>query len=237
MSTLINKLQSLPPTHKALLTLGLTLPIPSLGVLAGFILWPDTTLGQTIYAFGKLWLLGWPLSWLWFVDKYRPQWHWPTKEMTLVGIGLGLAINAVILGGYWLLGPYLLDTTAIATMAAEAGLNNLTRYIAAFLFWVTINSAIEEIIWRWFVVRQAELLTNAAGAVLIAALGFTAHHVLAMRLFFDWPMTILASLGLIIGASLWSATYIHYRSLWPAYISHALVDIAVFGLGYIFIFT
>ena len=76
----------------------------------------------------------------------------------------------------------------------------------------------------------------AAAAVVASGLCFTIHHVLALRLQFDWNVTILASTGVFVGGTGWSWMYFKYRSIWPGYLSHAIVDVAVFGLGWVIIF-
>jgi membrane protease YdiL (CAAX protease family) len=35
---------------------------------------------------------------------------------------------------------------------------------------------------------------------------------------------------------MWSWLYLRYRSVWPCYVSHAIVDIAVFVVGWLIIF-
>jgi membrane protease YdiL (CAAX protease family) len=69
-----------------------------------------------------------------------------------------------------------------------------------------------------------------------AALAFTAHHVVALAGQFNWDITLLASLGVFIGGTAWSWLYLRYRSIWPGYVSHAIVDVAIFVIGYGLIF-
>ena len=42
--------------------------------------------------------------------------------------------------------------------------------------------------------------------------------------------------GIFIGGTVWSGLYLRYRSIWPGYASHAIVDVAVFGIGWWVIF-
>ena len=53
---------------------------------------------------------------------------------------------------------------------------------------------------------------------------------------FNWGITLLASLGVIIGGASWSWLYLRYRSIWPGYVSHAIVDVPIFVIGYRLIF-
>ena len=92
-------------------------------------------------------------------------------------------------------------------------------------------------VWRWFVVSRLGDLLPYRGAVPVSALAFTIHHILAMSLYFNWKVVIVAALGIFIGGAVWSWCYVRYRSIWPGYLSHAIVDLAVFGLGYYIIFV
>jgi membrane protease YdiL (CAAX protease family) len=38
------------------------------------------------------------------------------------------------------------------------------------------------------------------------------------------------------GGAIWSWLYVRYRSIWPGYLSHAIVDVAVFAVGWWIIF-
>ena len=69
-----------------------------------------------------------------------------------------------------------------------------------------------------------------------AALAFTAHHVIVLAAQFNWPISVLGSVGVFIGGAAWNWLYLRYRSIWPGYVSHALVDAAIFIIGYRLIF-
>lgn len=150
----------------------------------------------------------------------------------LLGIGIGLTIVAA----YWVLGDLLIDPTMVAGMAVQVGLDTPAVYVTGALYWITINSVLEEYVWRWFVVRQAEQLVSPWGAILGSAAGFTLHHIVAMRVYFGWTLVVIASAGIFIGGATWSWLYQRYRSVWPAYLSHAVVDVVVFVIGYRLIF-
>jgi membrane protease YdiL (CAAX protease family) len=105
------------------------------------------------------------------------------------------------------------------------------------LYWITLNSLMEEYVWRWFCFRQCEQLLGGVGGVLGAAIGFTLHHIVALAGQFPWPMILLGSLGVFCGGAIWSWLYLKYRSVWPCYVSHAIVDVPIFIVGYWMIFA
>ena len=74
-------------------------------------------------------------------------------------------------------------------------------------------------------------------AVLLSAVLFTLHHVIALRAQFDWLPAILASLGVLLGGVAWSWCYLRYRSVWPGYLSHLIVDVTLLWIGWQLIFA
>jgi len=73
-------------------------------------------------------------------------------------------------------------------------------------------------------------------AVLVCGLLFTAHHVVALRVYFDWKTTALASAGVCIGGATWSLLYLKSKNIYAGYVSHVYADLIIFYLGWRLIF-
>ena len=218
--------------NKSLLALVLLLPVPSLGVWVGMILIPDHWIGKGLFFCAKAWLLLLPLLWRVRVERRTLSWSRPTEGGFAVATAIGLGIAAIICAVYLTLGPRLIDPATVQAMGASTRLNEPLFYGVGALYWITVNSVLEEYVWRWFVVEKFQDLFSSRTAILASALGFTLHHVVAMQHFLSGFVTIIAATGIFIGGAIWSWCYVRYRSIWPGYLSHALVDIAIFGIGY-----
>jgi uncharacterized protein len=216
---------------KSILALCLLIPAPSLGVAAASICFPNSMLGTALFAFSKLWLLALPVLWHLFVDKEKLQ--KPTlKAAGLVpGFGLGLLLSAAIYAAYSLFGGTLLDPSLMSREVEKIGLDSPLLYLAGAAYWILVNSVLEEYVWRWFVVKQSETFLPKWGAIALSALAFTIHHVVILSLYFEWPAVLLCSAGVFVGGAVWSALYSRYRSIWPGYLSHAVVDGIIFYIG------
>jgi len=221
------------PRSRAFWALVLLVPAASLGTWAGMIGGPDTLWGKAVYAAMKAWLLWFPAVWLLTVERgrlRRPQFSFDGWGAGLV---TGLLIFAAIVGGYWLFGRDAIDTTFVRERIEAVGLNSAWKYVAFAAYVTFINALIEEYVWRWFVARQcSDLLRSRAAAIVLAALCFTAHHVIALSVYFGAAVTALASAGVFIGGVVWSVLYLRYRSLTGPYISHILADVAIFVVGW-----
>jgi membrane protease YdiL (CAAX protease family) len=125
-----------------------------------------------------------------------------------------------------------LPRTELKTQLAAAGLLEPERYLALATYLIVINSVLEEYVYRWFIFRKWEVLVGGHAAVLLAAAVFTVHHVILMGAYFSAWVAALAGTGVFAGGVLWSFLYLRYRSLWPGYVSHALVDVAILTVGW-----
>ena len=222
--------------NKAILSLLLLVPAPSIGVLFGMILFPEAVLGKAVFAISKVWLFGFPVLWYLLVDKGKFSLSPARKGGFGFGILSGLAVSGIILATYFFLGNSLLDKAFMTEKMNEIGLASWPVYIGGASYWICVNSVLEEYVWRWFVVRQCEGLFKPMMAVIASAIFFTLHHTIAMSTFMPWFPTMMCSLGIFIGGALWSWMYVKYESIWPGYVSHAIVDLCIFAIGALMIF-
>lgn len=224
------------PRWLALLSLVLLVPVPSLAVVLAHWLVPGPA-GQAGFALAKLWLLGLPAGWWLLVEKGR--WSWSPARRGGLGIGLlvGVAMAAVIVGAYLLFGQGWIEPAQVQAMARRAGIGTPVRYLAGAAYWVLLNSMIEEVVWRWFVVRQWEVLVGGLRggrflAVLASAACFTVHHALALAAQAGPTLVVVGSLAVLGAASTWSWLYLRYRSVWVPWLAHVLADLPIFAIGW-----
>ena len=147
-------------------------------------------------------------------------------------------IMSVIIVLMWLIFGSTIDADSMLAEMETTGLTDIRIYIAGMFYWIFLNSLLEEYVFRWFVTTKAvDLLGSDIAAIILSASLFTLHHALALHLFgFIWWQTIMASFGLLSAAAIWSWLYIRYKSIWVCWLSHAICDVAVFGIGYLIIF-
>ena len=220
----------------AFLSLLLLVPAPSLGVAAYMIWLPDTVAGMVLFFLAKGWIVVLPLLVYRFIYRetitvFRFQW---TGVPT--GIALGAGMSLIVVSSYLWLGEQLIDPAAIQARMREVGLDERVPYAMMAAYWVLLNALLEEYVWRWFALAQALKLMRTLPAVSFAALAFTLHHVVATQLYADWPAVILMGAGVFVGGVAWSWCFVRFGTIWPGYVSHALVDATIFLIGYDVIF-
>lgn len=242
----------------ALLALMLIAPIQLIGTTAAMVWFPDSTVAKVGFGVAKVMLMLAPLVWLYKIEKVKPRipkWHGNPESGfrgfrgsgMLAAHATGLLIFAVIAGVYYGFAKDWIDISAMRERIAAMGLDNLWLYLAGALYWCTINSLLEEYFWRWFIfarlrdvlpVSKSDRSFSAVNllAVIVCGLLFTAHHVVALKVYFDWKTTILASAGVFIGGVTWSLLYLRYKNIYAGYVSHVYADLIIFFIGWQLIF-
>lgn len=220
--------------------LALLVPAPSVGAAAAMWWWPDGAVGQTIFTLSKIWLFALPLAWHRWVDGGRWSGSPPSRGRR-GGFGIavvsGLLAGMAVVAAYVFVAPHLVDLDAAAREIRAIGLDRPALVLAMAAYWILVNSVLEEMVWRWFVVRQGEAaLGSTTPAIWLSAAAFTVHHAVALAVYLPPTATALASLGVGLGGAFWGWLYVRSGSVWPPWVSHALVDVAVFGSAYHLLF-
>ncbi len=218
--------------RQAVWALLLLVPVPSFGTWMAMVQAEGTTAGQIIFGAAKLWVVLLPLGWLVLVEKGRPAIPRPSARGMPAAVLAGVVIVAVIAAAYWLLGLPWIDAALVRERAIKIGLGHPAVYLLGALYWCTINSLLEEYVWRWFVFTRCEALMPRGLAVLSSALFFTLHHVVALAVYFDARVTVLGSVGVFAGGAIWSWLYLRYRNIWAAYVCHVFADVPIFVIGW-----
>ena len=194
-----------------------------------------------------------PVVWVWFFFRYRfgrngaktdsdsgsekekglfstlPNWLW--------AVGFGIDVCIIMGIAWWVLsgGEQLAEMTLrVEEKVGGLGMTNVWKYALLSLFYALGHSFLEEYYWRWFVYDMLKRFVNVPLANLISSLGFMAHHVVLLSVYFGWTswMTWLCSAGVAIGGMYWAWLYEKSKTLlWP-WVSHMVVDAGIFVLGY-----
>jgi membrane protease YdiL (CAAX protease family) len=224
-----------PTRTSAFAALLLLAPVPTIGVTCAMFAMPGTA-GRVVFAVAKIWLVAFPAVWYLAVERGTPSWSPVRRGGLALGAAVGLGLGAAIVVGYLGIIGHMVDPAAVRRAAVSMGLASPARFLTAAAGWTLVNSLVEEYVYRWFILRELRMLVSDVAAVVGSAAIFTAHHVVAMSVYLDPLPALLGSIGVFLGGAIWSGLYLRYRSIWPGWISHALVDVAVFVVGWHLLF-
>jgi len=195
-------------------------------------------LQQGAYSIGKAIQFALPIAWVWLVQRNRPRLQRPTTAGMLLGALFGVAVGGAMLGLYFNVlkpsGAFDGPAAAVRAKVQSFGAGSPVAFIFLGLFYAAIHSLLEEYYWRWFVFGQLSRGCKLPAAIVVSAVGFTAHHVLVLAHYFGWsaPLTWLFVAGVAIGGACWAWLYQRSQSLYAPWLSHALVDAAIFVVGF-----
>jgi membrane protease YdiL (CAAX protease family) len=200
--------------------------------------------GQLAYATGKTIQFAFPIAWLLLYEKPHAVAppavaHLRRRDLSaLAGIAFGLFVGGVMFAGYyWWLRPLDFFTgpaQAVAEKLADFEIDTPERYVALAVFYSLLHSALEEYYWRWFVFRRLSWLSPLPIASAVSSVGFMLHHVIPLALYFGWtsPAAWFFILSVGVGGAFWAWLYSRYHSLLGPWLSHLLIDAAIFAIGY-----
>jgi len=220
------------------------LVFPSLLSLADFVILAkggggSNPLQQFAYAGGKLVQFALPLVCYYLLAGRLPR---PTAPRAR-GLGLGAVFGLVVAGGILALyytflrdSPILGQTPVkLREKLQEFGIASTTGFAFFAVFISLIHSLLEEYYFRWFLfgwlARRVPLVT----AIVVSSLGFMAHHVIVLWVYMpDHLLTgvLPLSLCVAVGGACWAWLYYRSGSLYAPWLSHMLVDVALFVVGY-----
>jgi membrane protease YdiL (CAAX protease family) len=179
-----------------------------------------------------------PLVWVLLVQKRSVT----LRPRHTGGVNAGLTFGALVGAAIFALYLFALRGSDVLVAANEQiigkvlgmGIDNVWKYAALGVFYSLVHSLLEEYYWRWFVFGQLRRFMPPTPAIVISALGFMAHHVLVLGKFFgfDSPATWLFSACVAIGGAVWAWLYDRTGWLVGPWVSHALVDAAIFLIGF-----
>jgi membrane protease YdiL (CAAX protease family) len=197
---------------------------------------------QSAYSLGKALQFALPVVWLYLA--HRKNWldGWVfTREGLLTGIIFGAIVAGAMIALYalWLKPSGFFNEAAVTVREKIGGMaiNTVWKFVLLGMFYSLMHSFLEEYYWRWFVFRQLDLLSPtwpATVAITVSSLAFMAHHVILLAQYFGWfsPATWFFSLSVAVGGAVWAWLYLSSGSLLGPWMSHLLIDAAIFVIGY-----
>ncbi len=202
-----------------------------------FVLFPGTSFGNSFYTGIKIFLLFWPIIAVKlilkepFVDRSLDRQHGASIWM---GTVFGLVTSGLLV--------FLVLKTPIREVIFSngdqiveriKGLGVAENFLIFAAFLSVIHAWLEEFFWRWFVYGQLRRFLSDHWAHLLAAIGFTSHHLVILSQFFPFGWALFFSFCVGVGGFVWSWLYRRTNSLAGPWVSHMIVDVAIMWVGWI----
>lgn len=218
------------------------LTLPLFASLFYFAWFPGTDFGNGFYKGIKFFELLWPLLATAFILRESLRRGSPgvigRRRSLLIGaiFGVAVAILMLSLKEFTFLGEVLVQNGGrIRERVEDMGM--LEHFILATIAIAVVHAALEEWFWRWFVFGNLRHVVPMPWAHIIAAIGFTGHHVVVLSQFFPMGFALFFSAMVGVGGAFWSWLYQRNQTLLGPWFSHMIVDFAIFFIGYRLLFA
>src|SRR5262249_54034000 len=143
--------------------------------------------------------------------------------------------------GGWSWGPLgpgqrvQLKSAGVRQKLAEFGLEPPQRFLLFAVLVSLAHSLLEEYYWRWFVFGRLRRHLPVTAAAVLSSVGFLAFHVIDLAKLFPGKFwTVAVPLGLCVGVGGAGGCWLYQRSgtIVSPWVSHLLVNLAMFAIGY-----
>ena len=210
--------------------------MPTVSVLFSFS-WSESELqSQIFFIFAKFWIILIPIYWIYRIEESRISLGEINSKGMYKSIVSGLLIFLAV-GIIFLIFGDTLDVDLMKQEIGGTGLLNPHIFLLGVFYWITVNSLVEEFVFRQFIGdRILEFTGRESVTVLLSAAIFTLHHTVLLGYYFEPWQNVISSIGIFIAGAIWSLLWLRHRSLFVCWISHAIADVAVFGIAYVILF-
>ena len=222
--------------HQSIFALFIVSIMPTISILFSFS-WSGSELqSQIFFIFAKLWIILIPIYWIYRIEESRVSLGAINSKGMYQSIVSGILIFLAV-GIIFLIFGDTLDVDLMKQEIGGTGLLNPHIFLLGVFYWITVNSLVEEFVFRQFIGdRILEFTGRESVTVLLSAAIFTLHHTVLLGYYFEPWQNVISSIGIFIAGAIWSLLWLRHRSLFVCWISHAIADVAVFGIAYVILF-
>lgn len=143
----------------------------------------------------------------------------------------GVAIYAVILGGYFLTRNYF-DYSGIVSSIGKMGIDG-DNFLYVSIYIALINSFLEEFFFRGFGFITLSAHTGKRFAYIFSSALFAVYHAGMMRGMFELPILILVFVGLFIGGCIFNYLNGSSENIYTSWAAHMFANFAINTVGFI----
>jgi membrane protease YdiL (CAAX protease family) len=199
------------------------------------------SLFATFISFHLIVCLGIPLLHGWREGSLPRNWKaaWGDHRGDTAGITVGavsgMIIAAGVMGGIWLLLRAGVSPERTRVILVSWGLSDDWKWFFA-VYMIVVNSFLEELMWRGFVLQRLLSVLPGWGALLLSSFFFALYHLILGVVLFGWKWGIIVTVLVFVTGLFWAWMKRRYPSIYPTWLSHLLADMGVVAALFIWIY-
>ncbi|WP_312114166.1 CPBP family intramembrane glutamic endopeptidase [Brevibacillus reuszeri] len=159
-------------------------------------------------------------------ESWRHAWGQFDKRGAFYGLGLGLFLLTGVLAGSWILLQAEGRAENIRRILVEWDLND--RWIWLFsVYLVFLNSLLEELFWRGFVLQRMLQSLSQAMAILLSSFFYTLYHLIVATVMFGFKIGLLITVLVFVSGIIWGWMKGLFPAIYTTWFSHILADLGL----------
>ncbi len=156
----------------------------------------------------------------------------PSKRGLLLSLSLGIALYAIIVGGYFLLRD-VFDFSAVTASLTEGEGVTKENFPFVALYISVCNSFLEEFFFRGFAFLRLCRILDRRISYAVSALAFAVYHVAIMSGWFSPLLFALLLIGLYAGGVIFNRLDEATGDIFPSWVLHAFANLGINTVGLI----
>lgn len=153
------------------------------------------------------------------------------RKRILFSVLLGVGIYLLILGTYFILGPYFDFSNITVALQNNIGVNK-NNFIFVALYISLINSLLEEFFFRGFAFLTLKKTTSRRTAYLFSAGAFSLYHVAIMTSWFTPLLYILLIASLFVAGILFNWLNEKNDNIYTSWLVHMCANFSINTIGF-----
>ncbi|MGG4496949.1 CPBP family intramembrane glutamic endopeptidase [Brevibacillus reuszeri] len=159
-------------------------------------------------------------------ESWRHAWGQFDKRGAFYGLGLGLFLLTGVLAGSWILLQAEGRAENIRRILVEWDLND--RWIWLFsVYLVFLNSLLEELFWRGFVLQRMLQSLSQAMAIVLSSFFYTLYHLIVATVMFGFKIGLLITVLVFVSGIIWGWMKGLFPAIYTTWFSHILADLGL----------
>jgi membrane protease YdiL (CAAX protease family) len=153
--------------------------------------------------------------------------HWvKLREGLFAGFVTGVMLCIAIIAGLWLLLHILEQWAHVRSVLIHWGLS-VEWFGLFFGYIVIVNSLLEELLWRGFLLQRLERAVAPLAAMVISSCCYALYHVIIATVMFGRLWGIIITIAAFFIGMMWAYMKRRYPSIYATWISHLFADLGI----------
>ena len=156
----------------------------------------------------------------------------PTKGGIAKALLMGIVVYAIILGAYFAFRGVFDFSTVTVALTGDVGVT-AQNFVWVAIYISFINSLLEEFFFRGFSFMLLKKESGRLATYIFSALAFSLYHIAMMIGWFDWPVILLAVMGLFAGGIIFNWLNEKNENIYMSWLVHMFANFAINTVGFI----